>query len=55
MFIEQLCYSIVAYNQRKDIFKDQDIEIYRQVEVLNANICSLIWKLICPHYSLIMS
>ena len=45
-FIEIPCYLIVAYNQHKghknpDIFKDQDIEICRQVELLNANIRSL--------------
>lgn len=45
-FIEIPCYSIVAYNQHKGrknpyIFKDQDIEICSQVELLNANIRSL--------------
>lgn len=42
-FIEIPCYSIVAYNRHKghsnpDLFKNQDIEICRQVEALNANI-----------------
>lgn len=44
--IEIPCYSMVAYNQHKGhknpyIFKDQDIEICSQVELLNANIRSL--------------